>query len=98
MASNYKFDDKVRYDGDEYTIGKDYGKDVYRIVNDKCFIDLVCGRDLERAMYQVYVDDTPMVSGPGHLTEAESAEWVAIYRKINPDLPADAIRTENLYR
>lgn len=98
MSSTFKVGDKVRYDGDEYTIDKDYGNDVYVILNDDCFIDLVCGRDLERAMHEVWVDGATMVHGPGHLSEAQSAEWVAIYRKINPHLPADAIRTENTYR
>lgn len=49
-------------------------------------------------MHKVWVDGATMVSGPGHLSETQSAKWVKIYRTINPDLPADAIYTENTYR
>ena len=50
-----------------------------------------------REMHKVIVNGVTMVHGPGHLTEAKSAEWVEIYRKINPNLPPGAIRTENTY-
>ena len=48
--------------------------------------------------FHVWVGGAAMVSGPGHLSEAKSAEWVATYRKINPALPPESIYTENTYR
>lgn len=36
-----KVGDKVRYDGHEFTIEKDYGGGVYLIGNADCFVDMV---------------------------------------------------------
>lgn len=46
-------------------------------------------------MHKVWVNEAVMVHGPGHLTDAESAKWVTIYRKINP---SDKVYVENTYR
>ena len=49
-------------------------------------------------MFKVIVNGVTMVNGPGHLTEEQITKWIDIYRKINPDLPPEAIRAENTHR
>jgi hypothetical protein len=49
-------------------------------------------------IHKVVVNGIVMVHGPGHLTKAQSKEWVKIYRDLNPELPKEAIFIKNFYR